>query len=49
MNSMVTIMLRRLLLMLGGVFVWVKALAGGSTETDKKIAGDQEQKPNRGR
>jgi hypothetical protein len=49
MSSTVTIMLRRLLLTLGGVFVWIKALAGGSAETDKKIAGDQEQKPNRGR
>jgi hypothetical protein len=47
MSPMVKILLRRSLLTLSAIFVWAKALAGGSDETDKKTAGGQEQKPNR--
>jgi hypothetical protein len=47
MSQMVKILLRRALLTLGGIFVWAKALAGGSGATDKKTAGGQERKPNR--
>ena len=49
MSSMVKILLRRSLLTLSAIFVWAKALAGGSAETDKKTAGGQEQKPDRER
>jgi hypothetical protein len=38
MKSIVKTLLRRALLTLGGIFVWAKALAGGSAETDKKPA-----------
>jgi hypothetical protein len=47
MSPMVKILLRRFLLTLSGIFVWAKALAGGSAATDKKTAGGQQQNPNR--
>ena len=47
MSQMVKILLRRSLLTLSAIFVWAKALAGGSAETDKKTAEGQEQNPNR--
>jgi hypothetical protein len=45
MGPMVKILLRRSLLALTGILVWAKALAGGTAETEKETAGDQEQKP----
>jgi hypothetical protein len=55
MNQVLRVMLRRCLMILGGVVVWAKALAGGSAdgqtrsppETDQKTAAGQQQKPNR--
>ncbi len=44
MKSIVKTLLRRALLTLGGIFVWAKALAGGSAETDKKPAEGQKPK-----
>ena len=55
MKPSVKILLRRFLMTLSAIFVWAKALAGGSAdgqtrsmpETDKKTAGGRQQKPNR--
>ena len=54
MKPIVKTLLRRFLLTLSGIFVWAKALAGGSAdeqtrptpETDQKTAGGRQQKPN---
>jgi len=55
MKPIVKTLLRRFLLTLSGIFVWAKALAGGSAdeqtrstaESDQKKAGHRQQKPNR--
>ena len=55
MKPAIKIVLRRFLLTLSAIAVWVKALAGGRgdeqtrsiPETDEKTAKDRQQKPNR--
>ena len=55
MKPAIKIVLRRFLLTLSAIAVWVKALAGGRgdeqtrsiSETDEKTAKDGQQKPNR--
>jgi len=55
MKPIIKIMVRRSLMVLGAIVVWVKALGGRSAdeqtpsmpETDQKTAGGPQQKPNR--
>jgi hypothetical protein len=54
MKPIAKVLLRRILMTLGAIVVWAKALGGAradeqtrSTEIDQKTAGGRQQKPNR--